>query len=558
MQTATKTPERIKLERKAAAVLELRRRRSLNKTVVGIVKPDGKLKKALKKKDGKWITTKDKPLVYLAEKMEKVIRSNKRFIVLIGGRASSKSIGAIDISLIDAKDEGAKTYHLREFQSSIRNSVQSSIAGEIKRLEFSDFEVQGQTVLHKDEPIAEFAGLARNVDSIKSAYGFKRFQIEEAQFLSETSLTALTPTARNKPNKGLPGEKAAKANNNDNVSMLFIANPGSSEDPFSKRFIEPFKDEIDRNGYYEDELHLIVKINYTDNPWYNESGLEQERLWDYEHRSRAAYDHIWLGEYNDGVEDALIMREWFDACIDAHKKLGFKPQGAKIVTHDPSDTGFDSKGWLYRHGSVVLDVQEKLDGDVNEGGHWAAGLANQVGADYYSTDSDGMGVALSEQNSKDFAGKHTRVVMFKGSETPDNPEAIYKPALESPVADQKQIKDVFRNKRNQYYWELRDRIYRTYRAVLFDEYQDPDTLISFDSSIKLMDKLRAETCRLPINKTNGNGYLQLYSKQQMKTKFMIQSPNLSDCLMMSMRYTEPQLIKPRIPKPIRTMGTRAR
>jgi len=540
----------------AGAIKELNKRIGTKGTIVGIVSTEGKLIHSLVKKANKWIKTKDKPSVLIAEKLEPVLKSNKRFIIVIGGRGSSKSIGVMDICIIDAKDDNAKTYFIREFQSSIRNSVQSLLAGEIKRLELPGFEVQGNTVLHNEEPIAEFAGLARNVDSIKSAYGFKRYEVEEAQFLTEPSLTALTPTARNKPNKGLPGAAKKADKDMDSVSMIFIANPGSSEDPFSKRFIEPFKDHLDRDGFYEDDLHLIVKMNYMDNPWFEESGLEAERMWDYEYRSRAAYNHIWLGEYNDGVDDALIMGEWFDACIDSHLKLGFKPQGAKIVTHDPSDTGFDSKGQAYRHGSVFLDVQEKLDGDVNEGGHWSVGIANQLGADYYSWDCDGMGVGLNEQISKDFGGKQTKIVMFKGSEGPDTPEAIYKPAVDSPTVDQKTIKDVFKNKRAQYYWELRDRIYRTYRSVMFGEYNDPDKLISFDSNIKLMGKLRAELCRLPI-KPNGNGYLQLYTKQEMKTKFKIQSPNLGDCVMMSMRYVpQTSRINIRRPRSIRPMGIR--
>ena len=36
--------------------------------------------------------------------------------------------------------------------------------------------------------------------------------------------------------------------------------PGSSQDPFSQRFIVPFQKELDKNGIYEDELHLMWNI----------------------------------------------------------------------------------------------------------------------------------------------------------------------------------------------------------------------------------------------------------------------------------------------------------
>lgn len=529
------------LQLRAAAELELRHRVSNRYTVVGFVCPTNGFTHALSNKSGSWLITHESPNIYLPAKLERVLISTKRFIVLIGGRGSAKSISAADICLIDAKDCGAKTYFLREFQSSIKNSVHSLLKDEITRLEFEGFNSQTNTIKYNGEDSFEFAGLSRNIASIKSSHGFKRYSVEEAQFLSKDSIKELTPTARNKPNKGLPksiDELEVVSELNESVSMMFVANPQSSEDPLSKRFIEPFQAELDRDGYYEDDLHLVVVINYTDNPWYMESGLEAERKWAYENLDRSLYDHIWLGKYNDSVEGSIIRAEWFDACIDAHIKLGFEPTGAKIASHDPSDTGPDSKGYAMRHGVVFLDIQEKDDGDGNEGGHWAAGLANSQNVDFFTWDCDGMGCLLNEQMGKDFNGKHTRLAMFKGSESPDNPESIYNPALRAPVANQIKVKHALRNKRAQYYAELRDRTYRTYLAVEKGEYHDPDTLISFDSSIKLLSKLRSELCRMPI-KPNGAGKIELYTKEEMKTKFKMSSPNLGDPVMMSMRFIPP-------------------
>lgn len=548
----------VPLQVKAAAELELRRRRSKkSSTVVGFVHPEKGFTHALTNESGGWQLTQAEPDLYLAAKLEKALTSKKRFIVLIGGRGSSKSIGAADISLIDAKDNQSKTYFLREFQTSIKNSVYSLLKDEIERLEFNGFDAQLNTIKYKGADSFEFAGLARNIASIKSSHGFKRFSIEEAQFLSEESIKELTPTARNMPNKGLPrsiDEIRAEQESGefDGVQMLFVANPQSSEDPFSKRFIAPFQDSLDKDGFYEDDLHLIIVMNYTDNPWYHESGLEQERKWAYENMSRSLYDHIWLGKYNDSVENSLIDPAWFDACIDAHIKLGFEPNGARIASHDASDEGEDSKGYAMRHGSVILDLQERDDLNVNEGGHWAAGEANKQNIDFYTWDADGLGAALAEQNSQDFKGKPTRLHAFKGSEAPDNPDSIYKPAQGSPVTGQLKNKDVFRNKRAQYYGELRDRIYRTYLAVTdpSQKYQDPDILISFSSNIKLLPKLRAELCRMPI-KPNGNGLLELYTKKIMKEKFKFASPNLGDSVMMLMRYIPLNVAKPYIPKPMR-------
>jgi phage terminase large subunit len=522
-------------------------------TVVGLLHPEHGHTHSLVRSGADWVATTAEPDVFLPAKLERVLTSNKRFIIVVGGRGSGKSVGVADICLIDAKDTGSKTYCLREYQTSIKNSIFSLLKEEIKRLEFTGFDPQSNGIRYNAADAFQFAGLAKNVDSIKSAHGFKRYEIEEAQFISEDSLTALTPTARKKPKKGMPQELEEIVDPSDNVSMLFIGNPSSSEAPFSQRFINPFKDALDRDGFYEDDLHLVVMMNYVDNPWFAASGLEDERQWDLANRPRALYDHIWLGAFNDSVENALIMSEWFDACVDAHIKLGFKPAGARIAAHDPSDTGPDSKGFAMRHGSVITAVEEMLDGNVNEGGHWAAGLAAQYGCDQFTWDGDGMGIALNEQMSKDLDGKPIKLVVFRGSESPDFPTAIYNPALVSPVSQQKTIGDTFRNKRAQYYFELRDRFYRTYRAVVHGEYHDPDKMISLDSRIASLSKLRAELCRMPI-KPNGNGLFELYTKADMKAKFKMSSPNLGDSVMMLMRYTTVTRVAPVIPRPIRTMG----
>lgn len=548
-------------------LLAERKRREGMRTasVVGFVSPEHGLTHCLKRGKNGWEIVEAEPDLYLPAKMEKILLSQKRFIVLLGGRGSAKSVSAGDMCLIDARDNQAKTYCLREYQSSIKNSVHSLLKEEIERLGFQGFEILQNSIHYKGRDCFEFAGLARNVDSIKSAHGFKRFMVEEAQALSAESLRALTPTARAKPKHGLPRkfkkgeflEELEEAAAQDGVSLLFIANPASSEDPFSKRFIVPFQAQLEANGCYEDDLHLVVVMNYSDNPWFEESGLEAERQWDYDNLDRAMYDHIWQGRFNDTVENALIRTEWFDACIDAHLALGITPRGAKIASHDPSDEGRDAKGYAMRHGIVFMSVEQKDDGNVNAGGHWAAGLAIEQQVDAFSWDGGGMGAALGEQMAADFRGKNVRLSVYNGAKSPDFPTAIYKPALGVAVADQKTNEDVFYNVRAQYHWEFRDRVYRTYRAVKFKEYADPDKLISFSSSIKLLPKLRAEACRIPI-KPNINDMNMLYTKEEMLAKFKIPSPNLLDAAVQTLRNIAPAPTTVMMPQPIRPIigGTR--
>ena len=449
----------------------------------------------------------------IPEKLIPVLESDARYIVLLGGRSSTKSMSTSQITMMKCESEGSDLLCGREYQNSIDESVHKLNCQTIRNMGIPGADITEKKINFASGGQVRYKGFARNSAAVKSAEGFKRSWIEEAQDLSQESITHLLPTIRAKDSQ-----------------LFFTANPQSSNDPFSKRFIVPFKEHLDRYGIYKDKMHLIIMINWRDNPWHGE--LEGERRWDYENKSRAEYDHIWEGAFNDSVENSIISAEWFDAAIDSHIRLGWKARGAKIVSHDPSDTGNDTKGLVYSHGNVILDVQEKTDGDVNDGCDWATGYASQIGADVFVWDCDGLGVSLRRQVSEAFHGTRTQWVMYKGSEGPDNPKQMYQPDVLSGRAGAKSNKDTFLNKRAQYYWRLRDRFYNTYRAVVKGEYIDPNDQISISSKIGCLAKFRSEVCRIP-KKSNGRGLIQIMRKDEMMNQLKIASPNLADSAMMA-------------------------
>ena len=503
-------------------------------TVFGIVSAEGKHLHSIECIDGEWVRT-DKPVtIYTAEKLERAVTTKKRFVIIYGGRGSMKSVGAVDICLSGVMDRGDKVFCLREFQSSIAESVHALIKEEIDRLNLENFAVLDTTIRYKYGGEFKYMGLARNPASIKSAAGFRRFLTEEAATLSDASITNLTPTARNKARSGLPGVVVEeKKSEIDDVQMFFIANINSSEDPFSKRFINPFLDHLNRDGYYEDDLHLIIKMNYTDNPWFMDSGLEGERLFDLENKPRAVYDHIWLGAPLDTVENSIILAEWFDACVDAHIKLGFEPTGQERLAYDPADSG-DAKAVGYQHGSVVTGVSSTNAGDVNTATDWALGFAVKLKPDVFLWDSDGIGLSLRRQVMEGLKGKKVKIVPFHGGETVQHPNEIYDGIEGEGFFDIERGRTnsaMFLNLRAQNYWRLRDKMFKTYLAVEKGKYFPPDELISFSSGIKELVGLRAELCRIPRKYSNGNGKIQILSKPEMKAK-KIKSPNMADVVMM--------------------------
>lgn len=478
------------------------------------------------------------PKIQIPPKFEKILTTKARIIVLIGGRGGAKSESIARILLAKCQIESADILCGREYQNSIDDSVHKLLKGLIDKTGASGFAITDKKIDCNTGGGFRFRGFARNSDAVKSAQDFKYSWIEEAQSLSQKSIDDLLPTIMRNP-----GSK-----------VFFTANPQSSADPFSKELILPFHRQIMRDGYYEDDLYLIMMVNWRDNPWHKE--LEPLRQKHFETLPRAKYLWIWEGHFNDSVEDPLILAEWFDACVDAHKKLGIEPRGLRYSSHDPSDMGEDNKGYAFRHGIVVIDVDEKDSGDVVEGCDWATGKALRNMSDAFIWDVGGLGAGLKSQISLAFNGKRMLTTMFNGSMSPDLPDNIYEPLEDDFIQGQKTNKEVFKNLRAQMYYELRAAIYRTYEAVN-GRYHDPQKLISFDSSIKDLANLRSELCRMPI-KPNRNGLFELYTKQEMKSKFKYKSPNLADSVMMFFKqpyvHRVHQLV---MPKPIRTMGLRA-
>jgi len=488
------------------------------------------------------------------EKLHPLFTKPKRLKIAVGSRGSTKSTAFADY--VAARMAGGELWCCaREQLNSIEESVHRTILDEIDRLGLEGFNETKTEIKHESGGRCFYRGLSKNVTGLKSTLtGVDGLWIEEGEDLSDNTLRILTASVR------LSAEDTARRAAGEDVKFpeIFVSmNRGSINDPVSKKWLARAEESLQSCGYYEDDYMMVVEVNWDDVPeeWFKNSGLEQERLDDLEHLTDEEYYAKWGSGYTDNVQNALILGKWFDACIDAHKKAGFEPMGAKIAAHDPSDTGADSKGYAERHGSVITCVEEKTDGDINQGCDWATDLAISHGVDAFTWDCDGMGVGLNRQVGQAFNQKKVSISMFKGSESPDNPEATYQPTRDSVVFNQQKIKDVCRNKRAQYYLELRDRIYKTYRKVVFDEHADIEDMISFDSNISNLPKLRAELCRLPV-KDNRNGLFELYTKPEMKSKFQLSSPNLADSLMMLMRPVKPIQTAVRIPQPRKVYSRR--
>lgn len=452
----------------------------------------------------------------------------KRIKIAVGGRGSAKSTGVADAMIVFA-DQGQRICATREFQNSIDDSVHQNLIEEIDRLGVEGFDPRAKDIFTHSGGEIFYKGLARNITSLKSLTGVNKLWIEEGESVSHKSLKVLTPSIRSTASSNIEHEEPPE--------IWITMNRSSRADAISEKYLSRAESDLAKHGKYEDDMVMVVQLNYQDNPWFPPE-LEQERLDDLKNLSREEYDHIWGGEYDEFIERAIIKKEWFDAAIDSHLKLGITPKGATICTFDPADEGGDSKGYAQRTGILYTEIDEIVASNGNVACDIATERAIQSGADLFVWDGDGMGALLRRQIGDSFKGIKCELRMYKGSNKVDDPKEQYD-GLKSlgPKDKPKTNEESFKNKRAQFYMKLANRFQNTYKAVVLKEYIDPDTIISLSSDIKLMNKLRSEVCRIPTI-PNGAGKIQLMAKKDMKKQLELDSPGMADCLAMGEELPE--------------------
>ena len=146
-----------------------------------------------------------------------------------------------------------------------------------------------------------------------------------------------------------------------------------------------------------------------------------------------------------------------------------------------------------------------------------------------------MGAGLKRQVADAFEGTRVEWHGFRGSLSgsgQDNADSTYEPAHNRPGEERTTYAETFKNNRSQYYTELADRCFRTYRMVKDNVVVDVDRLISFNTEgIENWEALQSELCRIPLNERAT--LIQIMSKPDM-ARLKISSPNMGDSVMMTM------------------------
>lgn len=221
-----------------------------------------------------------------------------RYKGIHGGRGGAKSHFFADQLIDDSLTHpGLRTVCVREYQISLEQSVKRLLEDKIKVHDVAgEFLVKSTHIETPGDGLVIFKGMqSYNSDSIKSLEGFHRAWVEEAQNLSERSLTLLRPTIRE------PGSE-----------LWFSWNPRYPTDPVDKLLRQEKPPDA-----------IVVKSTYRDNPFFPEV-LRKEMEWD---RSRDIdkYNHVWEGGYEERSE-ARVFKNWkieeFETPSDATFLLG--------------------------------------------------------------------------------------------------------------------------------------------------------------------------------------------------------------------------------------------
>ncbi len=198
-----------------------------------------------------------------------------------GGRGSGKSYYFATRAVLRAAVEPIRILCAREIQRSLEESVKKLIEQQIISLGMQDsFRILHTHIEGLCGSKILFHGLQNHtVESIKSMQSIGIAWVEEAQSLSQRSLTMLRPTIRE------PGSE-----------LWFSWNPRSPKDPV---------DAFLRQQKPEDAV--VVNANYAHNPWFPQE-LRDELEYD-RRRDPERYKHVWLGDYLTNSE-ARVFHNW--------------------------------------------------------------------------------------------------------------------------------------------------------------------------------------------------------------------------------------------------------
>ncbi|MCJ8334609.1 MAG: phage terminase large subunit [Epibacterium sp.] len=210
--------------------------------------------------------------------------------VFKGGRGSGKTRSCAKMTAVYGRkyDEAGMSgvllcsrEHLNSLEESSLEEIKAAIRSEPWLAEW--YEIGDKYVRTKSGRISyAFAGLRRNLDSIKSKASILLNWTDEAEGVADVAWRKMIPTLRG----------------GEHIENWLSYNPESPDSATHKRFIEG-----------DPPRCVVTHINWYDNPWWRQSGLEEERLADLA-RDPTLYAHTWEGDFLTMTDAQVFGGKW--------------------------------------------------------------------------------------------------------------------------------------------------------------------------------------------------------------------------------------------------------
>ena len=222
-----------------------------------------------------------------------------------GGRGSGKSHFFAGLMIEEAlMMQGYRAVCIREVQKSLKQSAKRLLEDKLQDFglgEAQGFKVYREVIETPGDGLITFTGMQdHTADSVKSLEGFDRAWVEEAQSLSDRSMSLLRPTIRK-----------------EGSELWFSWNPQRATDPVDMML----------RGATTPTGAKVVRANWSDNPWLP-NVLNQERR-DCLEATPERYGHIWEGEYATVLEGAYFAKHLTEAQLEG--RIGFVADRKSVV-----------------------------------------------------------------------------------------------------------------------------------------------------------------------------------------------------------------------------------
>ncbi|MEQ1967687.1 PBSX family phage terminase large subunit [Xenorhabdus nematophila] len=227
--------------------------------------------------------------IELPPKLIPVFSGDYRYRGSYGGRGSGKTrtfalMTAIRGYIAAQNGQSGVILCAREYMNSLEESSMEEVKQAIRSVPWlaNFYDIGEKYIRTKCKSVNYvFAGLRHNLDSIKSKARVLIAWVDEAESVSETAWTKLTPTVR------------------EAGSEIWITwNPERDGSATDKRFRK-----------HPPENAIIAEMNYDDNPWFPDV-LEQERVNDQERLDGSTYAWIWEGAYLENSDKQVMANKY--------------------------------------------------------------------------------------------------------------------------------------------------------------------------------------------------------------------------------------------------------